>query len=122
VIPDRVADALGWMRIWNGIHSVRGFEEGQVHAFLSEELIDWFIRRPDGSEDRNLSGSSMSTTKACNSCGSARLTRAVERTDTAKARSRRSPPSTLGDHDKHDVRRPRAAYLQSLAFLPVEEE
>jgi uncharacterized protein YegJ (DUF2314 family) len=43
-------------RIWNDIHLVRGFEQGQTYTLPESDLIDWVISRPDGSEEGNFVG------------------------------------------------------------------
>lgn len=40
-------------RIWNQIHVVRGFAFRHSYSFAIEELVDWMIARPDGSEEGN---------------------------------------------------------------------
>jgi uncharacterized protein YegJ (DUF2314 family) len=43
-------------RIWNDIARVRGYVRGQRHELGEQDLIDWMIARPDGSEEGNVVG------------------------------------------------------------------
>ena len=46
-------------RIWNELHSVRGFRLGQRINLAESDLLDWMISRPDGTEEGNRIGKLM---------------------------------------------------------------
>jgi Uncharacterized protein conserved in bacteria (DUF2314) len=43
-------------RIASDIRTVKGFKEGDPFTFSEDELMDWLIARPDGSEEGNVVG------------------------------------------------------------------
>jgi hypothetical protein len=42
---------------------VSGFKLGQTYTFNESDLIDWFISKPDGSEEGNVVGKFLDTLK-----------------------------------------------------------
>jgi hypothetical protein len=42
--------------IWSDIETVAGFKHGDSYAFSENELIDWTISKPDGTEEGNFVG------------------------------------------------------------------
>ena len=43
-------------RIWSDIARVRGYAHGQRYELREQDLIDWMIARPDGTEEGNVVG------------------------------------------------------------------
>jgi hypothetical protein len=43
-------------RIANDVLGVKGFKNGDPYTFPEDELVDWLITRPDGSEEGNVVG------------------------------------------------------------------
>ena len=43
-------------RLASDIMWVSGYKKGDTHAFREDELIDWLISQPDGTEEGNLVG------------------------------------------------------------------
>ena len=48
-------------RIWSKILIVDGYRLQQPYAFSEEELIDWMIAKPDGTEEGNVVGRFLDT-------------------------------------------------------------
>ena len=51
-ISDNVVSGV----IFNDIQIVSGFRNGQRHSFPENEIIDWLITKPDGTEEGNFVG------------------------------------------------------------------
>jgi hypothetical protein len=47
--------------IWSDIEFVPGYAKGDTYSFPEEELIDWTISKPDGTEDGNFVGKFLDT-------------------------------------------------------------
>jgi hypothetical protein len=45
------------------IHAVQGFKRGQEYAFPENEMLDWLISKPDGTEEGNVVGNFLDTYK-----------------------------------------------------------
>lgn len=48
-------------RIWSQILIVEGYRLQQPYAFPEDDLIDWMIARPDGTEEGNVVGRFLDT-------------------------------------------------------------
>jgi hypothetical protein len=48
-------------RIWSPVEVVRGYTYRQPYTFAGDDLVDWMIARPDGSEEGNEVGKFMDT-------------------------------------------------------------
>ncbi len=48
-------------RIASDVLGVSGFRRGDSHSFSEDELIDWLITRPDGTEEGNVVGKFLDT-------------------------------------------------------------
>lgn len=53
---DRIEGSRVTGRIWNDLSTVSGYSQGQVYEFPEEEMLDWLISNPDGSEEGNFVG------------------------------------------------------------------
>ena len=48
-------------RIWSQVQLVQGFRLRQEYTFLEDEILDWLITKPDGTEDGNTVGKFLDT-------------------------------------------------------------
>ncbi len=51
-ITDNVVSGI----IYNDIHTVSGYKNGQKYEFSENDIYDWLITKPDGSEEGNFVG------------------------------------------------------------------
>jgi hypothetical protein len=56
VVVAKIADHRISGRIASDILGVKGYKNGDAHAFSENEVIDWLISRPDGTEEGNVVG------------------------------------------------------------------
>ena len=56
VVVDSIANGMITGRIASTINLVRGFRYGQPYTFAEDDLVDWMVSRPDGSEEGNVVG------------------------------------------------------------------
>ena len=56
VVVDSIRDGRIVGRIWSPILRVVGYVMGQRYEFPEEELLDWMVARPDGTEEGNVVG------------------------------------------------------------------
>lgn len=61
VAVQRIESGVVTGRIWSNVQSVRGFKYGDVYRFSEEEILDWLISKPDGSEEGNYVGKFLDT-------------------------------------------------------------
>jgi hypothetical protein len=61
VAVDSVVAKRIYGRIWSQIMVVDGYRLQQPHDFAEEDLIDWMIARPDGTEEGNVVGRFLDT-------------------------------------------------------------
>jgi hypothetical protein len=61
VAVDSVSAERVYGRLWSRILVVDGYRFGQPYDFPEDDLIDWMIARPDGTEEGNIVGRFLDT-------------------------------------------------------------
>jgi hypothetical protein len=61
IAVDSIRGTRVFGRIWSEISLVQGFRLRQPYAFLEDEILDWLITKPDGSEEGNVVGKFLDT-------------------------------------------------------------
>lgn len=56
---DSIARDSIYGRVWNQIQRVQGYRLYQPYAMAEDDILDWLISKPDGSEEGNLTGKFM---------------------------------------------------------------
>jgi len=61
VVVDSIRGTRVYGRIWSEVGLVQGFHLRQAYSFLEDELLDWLITKPDGTEEGNVVGKFLDT-------------------------------------------------------------
>jgi len=48
-------------KIWSDISQVKGYKHGDNYSFSEDQILDWLITNPDGTEDGNFVGKFLDT-------------------------------------------------------------
>lgn len=61
VAIDSIRDQRVFGRIWSQIQLVQGYQYRQRFSFPEDQLLDWLISKPDGTEEGNFVGKFLDT-------------------------------------------------------------
>ena len=93
VAVDTIAGARIRGRIWSDIRLVAGYRHGQSYSFQDSALVDWMIAKPDGSEEGNVVGKFLDTSRPPATCGESGPPAPFESIDDAIAAVLRERPN-----------------------------
>ncbi len=61
ILVTKISSGVVYGIIYNDIHTVSGYRNGQKYRFPESDILDWLITKPDGSEEGNFVGKFLDT-------------------------------------------------------------